>query len=466
MKFTDQAREEFEIEPIVSEEVTSFVDRCLRVYRGKPPWINPDENIGTIGFARAICSETARLATLELEVTISGSERADWLQEQLEKVKPQLRQWVEYGCASGTVIFKPNLEDVNVFAPGEFDITDQANGKITGAVFYFQDRSEDGKKYYTRMEYHRFIEDEDRTLYRITNKCYEGHSENDISKEVSISKTPWKGLLEDVCIENIDRPLFGVFRTPQANNLDFNSPLGLPIFSDALQELKDLDIAYSRNSKEIFDSKRTVLLDSDAMLPGGGLEPKPQLLEHRRQELGLPDMVKNVTGDGTERFYQEINPTLNTDVRLTGLNALLSQIGYKCGYSNGYFVFNEKTGLATATQIESEQQRTIQLIKDIRSGLDHAVKGLVYALNAYADLYDFAPLGAYDEDEILHMADITANFEEDRQHHYALALQGHYPWEEYYVRFLKYSREEARRLLAMAKEEQKAPTLFGDMAEE
>lgn len=249
MKFTNKAQEEFEIEPIVFEEVTSFVNKCLWVYQGKPPWLNPAENIGTIGFAKAICSETARLATLELEVTISGSARADWLQEQLEKVKPQLRNWVEYGCASGTVIFKPNMEDVQIFAPGDFDITDQANGQITGAVFYFQDRSEDGKKYYTRMEYHRFIEDEDRTIYAISNKCYEGSTENDISKEVSIAKTPWKGLLEDVYIENVDRPLFGVFKTPQANNLDFNTPLGLPIFSEALQELKDLDIAYSHRRK-------------------------------------------------------------------------------------------------------------------------------------------------------------------------------------------------------------------------
>lgn len=153
-------------------------------------------------------------------------------------------------------------------------------------------------------------------------------------------------------------------------------------------------------------------------------------------------------------------------MRLAGLNALLSQIGYKCGYSNGYFVFNEKSGIATATQIESEQQRTIQLIKDIRGGLQEAVKGLVYALNAYADLYNLAPAGEYDEDEILHMTDITANFEEDRQHHYALALQGVFPWQEYFVKYLKYSREDAIKLLAMAKEEQKAPSLFGDMSEE
>jgi len=30
-----------------------------------------------------------------------------------------------------------------------------------------------------------------------------------------------------------------------------DSPLGIPIFTDAMQELRDLDIAYSRNSKEI-----------------------------------------------------------------------------------------------------------------------------------------------------------------------------------------------------------------------
>ena len=65
---------------------------------------------------------------------------------------------------------------------------------------------------------------------------------------------------------------------------------------------------------------------------------------------------------------------------------------------------------------------------------------------------------------MIHCADLTYSFEEDRQHHYALALQGHYPWEEYYVKYLKYSREEARALIQMAKDESKAPVLF-DMEE-
>ncbi|MBQ8188556.1 MAG: hypothetical protein IJZ44_02140 [Lachnospiraceae bacterium] len=462
MRFLSKAREDFKIEPIISEDMSLFINKCILIYQGRPAWVNKNEHINTINFAKAICSETARLVTLELAITISGSVRADWLQEQMEKVRPKLRHWVEYGCATGTIILKPNLETVDVFSPDRFVVTDQSNGEITGAVFFNQETSNDGKKFYSRLEYHRFLED---GTYAVSNRCYEGNSHNDISKPIDISKTPWAGLLEEVYIENIDRPLFGVFRTPQANNLDFNTPLGMPIFSDALQELKDLDIAYSRNAKEIQDSKRTVLIDSDRMIPNGGITPTASGMERQREEMGLPDMVKNVYSTGTESFYQEINPNLNTDVRLQGINALLSQIGFKSGFNNGYFVFNEKTGLTTATQVEADQQRTIQFVGDVRERLEDAVKGLVYALNAMADLYNLAPAGLYNEDEILHCADITRNFEEERQHHYALAMQGHFPWEEYYVRFLKYSRERARELLAMAKAEQEAPSLFG-MAEE
>lgn len=68
----------------------------------------------------------------------------------------------------------------------------------------------------------------------------------------------------------------------------------------------------------------------------------PQGMENRRNEMRLPHFVKNVFGQDEKEFYQEINPVLNTDTRISGINALLSQLGYKIGFSNGYFVFNEK----------------------------------------------------------------------------------------------------------------------------
>ena len=44
-----------------------------------------DDDIDTVNFAKAVCSETARLATLALKITLTGSARAEWLQKQIDK---------------------------------------------------------------------------------------------------------------------------------------------------------------------------------------------------------------------------------------------------------------------------------------------------------------------------------------------------------------------------------------------
>lgn len=454
MLLKSRAKDEFNIDAIGSEQMDAWINECVNIYQGNPCWLDADDHIDTVNFAKAICSETARLATLGIGIHVDGSARANWLQEQIDRVYFQLRHWVEYGCAYGTIILKPNGDTIDLYTRNQFEVTHITNGEIDGVVFH--NVKQVSKKWYTRLEYHRF----ENGLYVISNKCYVGDSPNDAKERIDIALTPWAELAEEAAMENVEKPLFGVLRTPHANNIDFNSPFGLPVFSEAIQELRDLDIAYSRNSKEIADSKRTVLLDSDTLIESGTkLASNHQAWENRRNQLGLPDMVRNVKGDGREMFYQEINPTLETDIRLKGIDALLSQIGYKVGFSNGYFVFNESSGIQTATQVEAEQQRTIQFIKDVRDKLENCLDGLIYALNVFADLYDKAPVGAYEV--VYDFSDITYSFEEERAHHYQLAIQGHFPWEEYYVRFLGYSREEAQQLLTMAKNEQKAPTLFG-----
>ena len=449
-----KAKEKFEIEAISSEQMSAWITECINIYQGNPSWLDEEDHIDTVNFAKAICSETARLATLGIGVRVDGSARADWLMEQINKVYFQFRHWVEYGCAYGTVILKPNGNSIDLYTPDMFEVVHVTNDVIDGVIFHNWKKVD--KKWYTRLEYHRFEGD----LYLISNKCYLGDKPDDTKEQVDISTTPWSGLTEEAAVQNVDKPIFGVLRMPQANNIDLNSPYGLPVFSEAVQELRDLDIAYSRNSKEIKDSKRTVLLDSDAMIDSGRMLSTQThvALEARRDQLGLPEMVRNVRGDGKEMFYQEINPQLNTETRMTGINALLSQIGYKVGFSNGYFVFNESTGIQTATQVEAEQQRTIQFIKDVRDKLESCLNGLIYAINVFADLYKLAPAGKY---EVTYdFSDITYSFEEERAHHYQLAIQGYFPWEEYYVRFLGYSREEAQDLLKMAKSEQTATTLF------
>lgn len=447
MIFTSKAKEEFNVKEITSSKMNDFVALCGRIYAGTPDWVDPEQHIKTVNFAKAICEETAKLTTLAIGITITGSERANWLQEQIDSVYFKLRSWVEFGCAYGTICLKPNGTSIDLIKPDAFMITEALNGKIKGIVFYNKDRSTDGKKYFTRLEYHRFIND----TYVITNKCYVSDAEHDLGKDIDIKETPWNALQEEVSIDNLTSPLYAVLTMPSANNIDINSPLGMPRISEAIEELKDLDIAYSRNVKEIYDSKRTVLMDSDKLIiPRGQDVLNSDSWERAKQNMDLPDFVRNVMGNGTTDYYQEINPTLNTDIRMNGINALLSQIGFKCGFSNGYFVFNEKTGMVTATQIESDDRRTIQTIKDIRDSLENTLNDLIYALDKFADLYNLAPLGTYETN--YDFGDLTYNYEEDRQRWWTYVQSGKVPAWKYFEKFEGLTEEEAKAITSEAQE--------------
>lgn len=441
-----KSKEEFDIEAIGSAQMDKWIQECIRIYRGEPSWLSERDHIDTICFAKAICSETARLATLGIGIRLDGSARAEWLQQQIDSIYFQLRTWVEYAGAYGTVILKPNGNNIRLYKYGEFDVTHCTDGNIDGAVFY--DYKKEGDKWYTRLEYHRF----ENGVYAITNKCYVGNSPDDTKKAIDIKQTPWADLMEESKIVNVEKPLFGVLRMPHANNIDLNSPYGLPVFSEAMQELRDLDIAYSRNAKEILDSKRTILLDSDRMLPN--------TQKQHHGESALPDFVKLVDGNGElgSDIYHEINPQLNTATRLEGVNALLSQIGYKVGFSNGYFVFNESSGIQTATGVEAEQQRTVQFIKDVRDRLECCLDSLIYALNVFADLYGLSPRGVYEV--VYDFGDITYNQDEDRARWWGYVVSGKVPAWRFFVKFEGMTEEEAKAMIQEAAPAQ--PKLFGN----
>lgn len=448
----NQAKEEFKVYPKQSEELEEFISECGKIYKGEAPWVNEDDHIKTVNFAKSVASETARLATLAIGVKIDGSPRAEWLQQEMDKYYYSFRHWVEFAAGHGTVILKPNGDDVDCVLPDRFVITDTDGDEVRGAIFQDTKYDAQTEKWYTRLEYHRF---DDNGRYVITNRCYVGDSESDTNTAVAIEKTPWGGIVEEATVEGAEKPLFSVLRMPEANNVAYNSPLGLPVFSQAITELEDLDIAYSRNALEIADSKRTVLLDSDRLMPTGTrVTTGLSLFKKQAESIGLPDYVKSVYGDGAGDVYHEINPTLATQTRIQGIDALLSQIGYKCGFSNGYFVFNQRSGVVTATQVEADDRRTIQFIKDVRDQIEKCVGDLVYALDKFADLYNYAPKGEY---EITYdFGDITYNREEDRARWYGYVLGGHVPFWRYLVKFEGMSEEEAKEIAEQAREAQTA----------
>lgn len=460
--FKEEIKDQFQVTGITSGNMQSAIQNWMRIYAGDPDWINEEEGIKTIKFAKYICGEVARLATLAIDVTFDGSRKEYMTQFWQKSIRDRIREWTESMCAFGTVVLKPNGTGVDLVTPDRFEVTSlDGNHNITGIVF--QDEHHEGDEYYTKMEYHRFFtakvrmpgaeEYTETTYYSISNRAFVSKNAGELGKPIDLSMTIWSGLQPDVHItkkngDRLNSMLFGLFRMPSSNDIDRNSPLGLSAFADAITELQDLDVAYSRNAEELFDSRRMVIVDDRLVQKAAKKDEKGNVV---REEVHLPKYFKALGGenlDGAQEAYHEINPQINTEVRKVGINQQLSLIGTKCGFSNGYFVIDEKTGMVTATQVESDDRRTIQLIKDVRDAMQSCLDDLFYAQSVFADLYGLAPVGDYEAQ--YDFGDITYNEEEDRMRNLTLANSGYIPKWQYLVRFEGYSEEDAKAAVAEA----------------
>ena len=462
--FSNAVKKNFGVSGIESKSMKDAIKTWLNVYQGNAPWVDPVEDIKSIGFAQKICATIAELTTLDIDVQFDGK-RKEYMQKFYNSsVAPKLREWVEFGCACGSIILKPNGEGVDFVTPDRFEIIQKdGNHNITDIVF--QDSYEADGKYYTKLERHRFWDADVRmqdseeytrmTYYTIENKAFVSKLSTEIGMPVDLKDTKWQKIKPEAHItkkndEKLNSMLFGFFKMPGANNIDLDSPLGLSAFAKALEELKDLDVAYSRNSTEIYDSKRIVLVDERLVQMPSTKDSKGNII---RNKLHLPKFAKNVNADDQNSFYQEINPQINIEQRKQEIDFQLSLIGCKCGFSNGYFVLDEKTGMITATQVEADDRETIQLIKDTRDKLKICLEDLFYAQSVFADLYGLAPVGEYKIN--YDFGDITFNAEEDRARALQLANSGYFPKWYYLVRWEGFSEAEAKAMVeeAQPKEE-------------
>lgn len=442
--FRNEAEKAFNVDEAASSVMDANIALWGKIVSGIPPWADSKDDIDTINFAGFLCSDIAKKVCLDIDINVTGSARAEYLQSVTDVFKTIIRDKIEEAAGIGGIMFKPNgnsalNNSIDYVKNGEFIVTEaDRNGNVLGAIF--KDHIQQGKKHYTRLEWHRFAGE----TYIISNKAFMSYNEDVLGKEIDIQSVPqWSDIQPDVYVGNIDRPLFAYFKLPYNNIIDGGSPLGVSAFANAITELKDLDIAWSRKSLEVEDSKHLTFVDTS------------MIQSSKHFKIKLPRFIKTYDpGTGNEDKIHEHVATLLTEQRITDINSILSLISTKCGYSQGQFVLDRKTGAITATQVEADDQETIRTIKDIRDTLRDCVDNLLYAVNVYADLYNITPTGRYKTD--YSFGDLTYNWEEDRARHWQYVQQGNYPLWRYYVKFEGMSEREAKTVVKEARTENNA----------
>lgn len=446
---------EFGVKLIMSDKMNTAIKSWDDISTGFPPWLNADDDIETVNMAKHIADTRAKLAALDIGIAVSGSARADYLQEIADQLIDKLPDKLAEAGRLGGMMIKWNGESWDFIFPGDFGITEiDSNGRITGAIF--ASFASVGDSHYTRLEYHRFEGAGEDRRYRVTNRAYKNQvvrgASPTLGRRVPLESVPaWSQLQEDVYINNLTKPLFAFYRLPGANTIDPSSPLGVSVFANALHELKAIDIAISRKDTEVEDSKHVTFVGQAAIQTA------------RSKGITLPRYVRGLgmgLNDAETTSIHEHIPTLLTDSRIRDINFNLSMAGVKCGFSEGVFVLDGQSGVITATQVEADDRDTIQTIKTDRDALKVALEQALYGADAITTLYQLAPLGSYEIN--FNFGDITYNFEEDKTSWRYYAMQGWVPKWLYLVKFEGMSEEEAKALVSEAEQATVAKGLFDE----
>lgn len=374
------AEREFGVSPAVSMTMEQQITLWYAMLVNTPPW--QDCNVKAVGLPAAICREVTRPTLVEFTANITGSQRADYLNDGFRLAKENFGKALELGLALGGVALKPyiygdkllvDMTGAAGFQPTKFDPA----GRCIGGVFRDKPVKVNGK-YYVRLESH----DLTGATYIIKNKAYYSDSTGSVGAPAPLDVVPeWADIQEEVTIQNMDGPLFAYFKPPIANTADTNSLCGMSIYGDAatVELIKQADEQWERLRWEFKSGERKVLMD--------GNTTTANMFDKRLFEVGA------FTADGD--FYQFLNPELRNDAVYKGFQDVLRRIEFNVGLSYGD-ISDPQTVEKTATEIRSSKQRKYVLVSSIQTALEHTFDSLIYAMNVYATLYGLAADGEYE----------------------------------------------------------------------
>lgn len=182
-------------------------------------------------------------------------------------------------------------------------------------------------------------------------------------------------------------PWFAIVKPNIANNIDINSPLGVSVFANAINNLKEIDLVFDSYANEFILGKKRIFVNVKNWAINAKTGEAYDVFDSNDVVIyTLPeaDDGKQVIADSTQ--------TLRVADHITALQNQLNLFGYKCGLGTEHYKF-DGSGIATATQVVSVNSEMFRNIKKheiiIENAIITLVKAMLYAINTFtADTVD------------------------------------------------------------------------------
>lgn len=367
---------DFDLDIQTSEQILDAIQKWSEIYNKREPWI--DDNTKSLHVARTMCEKVAKAVTVEFKSICSEP----YLDKVFQNVLKKKRKFTEQMLGKSSIFLRPyfngkgikvNIMQADKIMPVSFD----DDGNLISYILIDQITQENA--IYTRLEYNEYKDQK----ITIKNICYKGYKDGVIlSSKISLTQVDkWKELKDIEVIEGVDKLIGGFATMPTSNDLDNDSPIGQPIYHNAIDLLKEVDIQYSRTLHEYEATELAIDIDETIIPPSG--KNKDQFRLPRGKERYFRKWNLDET---KEKSIDIFSPQIRDTSLFNGLNELLIQIESACHLSHGTLAKPEAIE-KTAQEIKSSKQDYYVTVSDIQASLQNAFDDLLYGIYVLCKLY-------------------------------------------------------------------------------
>lgn len=343
-------------------EVKDF--HCYKVFNGQN---HVQCRRYTMGMAKKVCEDWANLLMNEkVKITLEGKQEQGFFDSVCadNNFAVKISEMQELKSAIGTVAYIPRVVGVTV-NPSTGSISGVAeaikldyctaenifplsweNGKIKECAFSTSITQKDDK--YLYLQIHRLGEN---GFYQIENVLYKDQNGN-LSEVEAATVQGYENIPPVVKTGSKERQ-FVIDRLNIANNIDVSLPLGVSVYSNAIDQLKGVDIAYDSYVNEFVLGKKRIIVKPEATKD---LDGQPVFDPNDTVYYVLPEDTQNGS------IIDQVDMKLRTAEHNAGLQDMLNALSSKCGFGENHYRF-DNGNISTATQVISENSSMFRTIK-------------------------------------------------------------------------------------------------------
>lgn len=314
----------------------------------------------TLNMAKKVCEDMTKLIwTEKTQITLGtpGKTAQLWgvLDSKQNNLSVNLPGFIERAMALGTGMLVEYMVGENVlidFVDADLIVPFEWNNSYVSGVLTVGRSTEEidsKKQWYSLLTLHAFRGG----IYRREHQLYRSKSPESLGDKVNLA-TKYADLPETQEWKT-STPHFQIYRPNIVNNLDKNSPMGISIFANRIDNLREIDTVFDSLSQEFTLGKKRILVDRTAVK--GSIDPETG---ESVQYLDTSDSVYVAINGMEHQPIKDVDFKLRVEEHTKALNAALNYLSAGVGLGQDFYNFDGSNAAKTATEVISEQSDTFR----------------------------------------------------------------------------------------------------------